>query len=204
MPIAPASWALDRATSAPRREAGKGPSITKGRLVLKWSLGRRAGGQARRREPACDPAEERARLTRLFTDLGAKGPEGWARSQVDEGIGQLHRFAFLHQAWKLVLRPDDTRWIQAVQASDDADEAAALRRLMAQGADPEDLITIVRAAQAELLFGLCYLLDDPGDLPTELAEVGWRLVEADPGGRADAARPIIGLHESVLEMDPAR
>ena len=30
--------------------------------------------------------EEIARLTQLFTKLGAKDPEGWARSQVDEAF----------------------------------------------------------------------------------------------------------------------
>jgi len=37
-------------------------------------------------------------LTALFQKLGARHPEGWARSQIKEGIPQLARFLFLRQA----------------------------------------------------------------------------------------------------------
>jgi hypothetical protein len=38
-------------------------------------------------------------LTALFKKVGARKPEGWARSQIEEGIPQLARFLFLRQAW---------------------------------------------------------------------------------------------------------
>jgi hypothetical protein len=36
-------------------------------------------------------------LTALFKKVGARKPEGWARSQIEEGIPQLARFLFLRQ-----------------------------------------------------------------------------------------------------------
>ena len=68
------------------------------------------------------------------------------------------------------------------------------------GVNTNDINDIVRGKQAELLFSLCYLLDDPGDLPDEVKEIAWCLVQIDESGRPIAR--IGGLHESVLETDP--
>lgn len=56
-----------------------------------------------------------------------------------------------------------------------------------------------RDMQAELLFQVCYLLSDPGDVEPEVADIAWALVELRKNGEA---RTIDGLHESVLETDP--
>ncbi len=56
------------------------------------------------------------------------------------------------------------------------------------------------AKQAELLFGLCYLLGDPGALEPEIAELGWTLQLLDEDENMLGA--IDGLHESVLQTDP--
>ena len=149
-------------------------------------------------------------LTRLFRDLGADDPELWAKSQVEEGINQLHRYMFLRQAWKLVVPDHDQSWIDSSIAYSDArpDEphagvGAALRTLIAAGADRQLLGEVVRGMQAELLFGLCYLLDDPSIEEPEAAHIGWRLVETDED-YMPTDRPIGGLHESVAETDPGR
>src|SRR5262245_24806012 len=55
-------------------------------------------------------------LTELFRKLGASDPEGWASSQIEDGIPQLARFLFLRQAWKNVVREDDPSWIDNVIA----------------------------------------------------------------------------------------
>lgn len=34
-------------------------------------------------------------LTEIFRQAGAKDPESWASSQIEEGINQLARFSFL-------------------------------------------------------------------------------------------------------------
>jgi hypothetical protein len=54
--------------------------------------------------------------------------------------------------------------------------------------------------QAELLFSLCYLIEDPGDVEPEVEDVAWALVQVDAEGTV--LDTIGGLHESVLETDP--
>src|SRR5260370_1883335 len=67
------------------------------------------------------------------------------------------------------------------------------------GADPQDIDDVVRVMQYQLLFALCYLLSDPGDLEPEVSHISWQLVQIEDGMVTDA----IGmLHESVLGMDP--
>lgn len=147
-------------------------------------------------------------LTALFRRLGAPDPEGWARSQVSEGINQLHRYLFLRQAWSNLIRAEDSTWIDASLASAErrpndpyAGVGHALKRLIAGGASREDLTEVVRGMQAELLFQFCYLLEDPAIEEEDLAHVGWALVETDSEFRP-TDRSITGLHESVLQTDP--
>jgi hypothetical protein len=147
-------------------------------------------------------------LTALFEKLGAKRPELWARSQVEEGINQLQRFLFLRQAWSLILREDNTDWVQGeiarAQRRPDGPYAGvghALRRCVEKGVSIQDLTDIVRGKQAELLHYFCYLLGDPSFPEKELSDLQWGLFEIDMDGNPIA--PGIGmLHESVLETDP--
>jgi hypothetical protein len=146
-------------------------------------------------------------LTQLFQRLGAPEPERWASSQIDEGINQLGRFLFLRQAWREILDEDDHSWIQVQidRSSQNPDAPCsgigpALQNLLAQGAKPQDITDVVRVMQYELLFRLCYLLGDPGDLEGEVQNVSWGLVQFDEAGKA--IDRIDGLHESVLGTDP--
>jgi hypothetical protein len=150
---------------------------------------------------------DQKKLTALFEKLGARDPEGWARSQLEEGIPQLARFLFLRQAWRTVVSEGDSGWIAGAIASAEArpgDPYAgvghALRSLRARGATNEELTDLVRGMQAELLFQICYLLEDPGELEPDVEDVTWSLVETDEEG--NVLDDIRGLHESVLEMDP--
>jgi hypothetical protein len=147
-------------------------------------------------------------LTALFRKLGAPAPEGWARSQHEEGIDQLARFVFLREAWKGVVSPDDPAWIdktienaRARPSDPGAGIGPALERLLSVGADREDIHEVVRVMQSELLFSLCYLLGNPGELEPELADLSWRLVRTNHEG--ETIGTIEGLHESVLETEPA-
>ncbi len=63
------------------------------------------------------------------------------------------------------------------------------------------LTTVVRVMQWQLLFSLCYLLEDPGDVEVEVNDITWSLFQTDEAGRPIA--PIGGLHESVLETEPS-
>ncbi len=147
-------------------------------------------------------------LTALFEKLGARGPESWARSQLSEGINQLQRFLFLRQAWGLILREDDTDWVQfeIARAQRYPDEpyagvGHALRRCVEKGALAQDLTDIVRGKQAELLHYFCYLLGDPSFTEKELSDVGWGLFEIETDGNPSLPG-ISMLHESVLSTDP--
>ena len=146
-------------------------------------------------------------LTELFTRLGASDPQGWAQSQLQEGIPQLHRYLWLRQAWKFIVAEDDTGWMNAhmrhaaVRPDDPYTGVGhALRRCLAQGVDLGLLNDIVRGMQVELLAGLSYMLEDPDFSEPELAELGWGLFATDAQGHPMQAIP--GLHESVLELDP--
>ncbi len=145
------------------------------------------------------------RLTELLRILGADKPEEWASSQVFEDIPQVARFLFLRQAWRLVVSPSDPSWIESqVKAPDEfptgqnTDVSRALRSLQAKGATPDEITTLVRGMQAELLFSLCYLLDDPGDI--EVSDINWGLFLLDSNSKP--VSPISGLYESVLGTDP--
>lgn len=146
-------------------------------------------------------------LAALFQKLGARNPEAWARSQVEEGIPQLARFVFLRQAWRQIVKEGDSSWIDSSirRAETHPDEpyagvGPALKKLCGRGATAEELTDLVRGMQAELLFSFCHLLDDPGDVEKDVADVAWGLVRVDEEGNVLGS--IGGLHESVLETDP--
>lgn len=146
-------------------------------------------------------------LAATFRKLGARDPEDWARSQVEEGIPQLARFLFLRQAWRQIVQEDDSSWIDASidRARSHPEEpyagvGHALGKLRARGATKEGLTDVVRGMQAQLLFSICYLLEDPGDVEPEAGDVGWVLAQVDQEGTV--LDTIGGLHESVLETDP--
>jgi hypothetical protein len=145
-------------------------------------------------------------LTRIFTQLGAPDPEGWAASEITEGINQLGRFLFLKGAWSHVVADDDTTWMdRSIEGTPVGRDrpfdgvAHALRRLIDAGADRNDLNQLVRGMQVELLSGVCSLLDDAAAVEGNQYQ-HWVLVGVDSAG--GPGRPILGLHESVLETDP--
>ena len=80
------------------------------------------------------------------------------------------------------------------------DIGSAITRLLAAGGDESDLTKVVRVMQWRLLFGLCQLLDNPGDIETEAGDIAWRLFQIDENDRPIAM--IGGLAESVLETEP--
>jgi len=144
-------------------------------------------------------------LTALFQKLGARNPAGWAHSQLNEDLPQLARFLFLREAWKLVVADNDFTWIPA-RANDDpagpgGEIGPALQRLFAAGAAERDVTAVVRVMQWRLLFGLCHLLDDPGQLEEDVRNIAWRLFQVDENDQPVAK--MNSLHESVLETDPS-
>jgi hypothetical protein len=153
-------------------------------------------------------------LVSVFRRLGAPDPESWAQSEIEEGIPQLLRYLVLRNMWSCVVADGDTRWIDTWVKGQDRDPnaplagvRAALRRLLASGADPRDITEVVRGMQYETLFGIAYRLDGPwpeldeGPNPIpELKDVSWALFEVDSEGHP--IRSIEALHESALDTDP--
>ena len=146
-------------------------------------------------------------LTALFRELGARNPEQWAASQVDEGIPQLLRFLFLKGAWEAVPAEGDAGWIDR-----EIDEATrhptqpyaglglALARCRRRGVADADLTEIARCLRAQMLFSIGYLIDGPG-YSHALEDVSWGLFQTDEDGKPFGEQ-MAGLHESVLEFDP--
>jgi hypothetical protein len=144
-------------------------------------------------------------LAELFRKLGAPEPESWAHSQITEGITQLPRYLFLREAWRHVVSPGDRSWMFAMRPEDPDEPGGelgpAVDRILAAGARPEDLTTVVRVMQWHLLARLCVLMEDPGGgLEEEVEDIWWNLFLLDDNDRPTV--PVDALIESVLETDP--
>ncbi len=151
---------------------------------------------------------DKSQLVSIFRELGARDPEDWADSEISEDIPQLARFLFLKGCWDVIAPDGDTSWIDNVlenvpESSDEpfAGQAHAIRRMLAKGCTRADIAELVRCVQAELLFDICYLMEDPDSVKGNREYVNWAFVELD---EEDApTRTIAGLYESVLETDPS-
>ncbi|MSU59914.1 MAG: hypothetical protein EXS35_17395 [Pedosphaera sp.] len=154
--------------------------------------------------------QEIQELAAHFRALGAYDPDGWARSQVEEGIPQYARFVFLRQAWQSIIADGDAAWIdlhigaaERQPRSPGASIGPALKRMLASGASREDIAEVVRVMQWSALEGMAYQLDDSGvvEYPSEkMPRVNWALFEVDEAGQP--LHSIDCLHESVLDTDP--
>ncbi len=155
--------------------------------------------------------DEVKKYTAYFRAFGASDPDSCADSQVREGIPQYDKYAFLHGAWQGVVEEDDVEWIDgSIACSKQRPEepgaglGPALERLLASGANREDINEVVRVMQYELLFHIAYMLADPEivDYPSEeLPHASWTLFATDEEGQP--LYPIDGLHEYVLSTDPS-
>jgi hypothetical protein len=153
----------------------------------------------------------RENLIKAFRAMGAADPEALAASQLENGVPELPRFAFLKRLWDQVADPTSTKWItQTIEqaekwaTSDQAEAGRALRRMMAAGVDPTDILKVVWYAQAEMIYNVAFQLDDPEFAVAQLPQHGgmeeddatWGLftVDADgePGVRIDSLHEVWG------------
>jgi len=144
-------------------------------------------------------------LTEIFRNLGARDPEEWAESEVNEGIPQLARYIFLKGAWDNVV-PDNELWIDDIMSQYDKNNTGpysgighSINKMIECGVPKKNITELVRCISAEMIFHIGYLLDDPG-IVNGNEYINWAFVQLDEN---DAPIKLIsGLHESVLETDP--
>jgi hypothetical protein len=127
------------------------------------------------------------------------------------------RQVFLTELWRLLVSEDDRvgrqpSWIESWSrgtprgAMPDDPTAAALHRVLAAGADPDDLTDVVRTMQYEIINNVCQLLDDPSLLgiqrePGDEAAgsgVGWQLFATN--GMDTSRRSPIAAHHGVARF----
>jgi hypothetical protein len=170
-------------------------------------------------------------LAEQFRGLGAGDPEGWAASEVEEDIPQLARFLFLRRlwrgAWQWKLPPeewfaevdpdelpvdeeddDEPTLVSAEDAGSDEDgdppflaAQQAVQRILAAGADPEDLKEVARAIFLHTAFDAVATVDDGHDPEAGEGMPGWLLTEVG-GDLVLTGRVIPGLHEDLLTTEP--
>ena len=138
------------------------------------------------------PAHDRGRAQQIAAalhGLGCDDPQGWAESEVSEGIPQLARYRFLRSVWPETIDV----WEDGISS------LPAARRAIDSGADRQDITRLARAVAYETAFAMLSLVsagEPTGDLPA------WALVEIDPEGRPTGRR-LDGLGEDLLGLDPS-
>ncbi|MFK0258249.1 hypothetical protein [Streptomyces sp. NPDC090445] len=133
-------------------------------------------------------------LRTQFEALGAADAPDWARSEIDEDRPQLARFVLLRSLWRGAI----DGWADPGAL----EQVAAARRLLAAGADRDDLVLLARAIAYEAVFVALDELDCGGDVNVSGVDAGWAVMESGEDGRP-TDRPLSGLHEDLLTMDPS-
>ncbi|TDC35137.1 hypothetical protein E1211_16330 [Micromonospora sp. 15K316] len=125
-----------------------------------------------------------------FNQLGCSDPEGWVRSEIEEGIPQLARYRFLRTLWLQII----DNW------HDGPANIPAARRALEAGASQGDLTQLARAVAYETVFAMLYHLDADEEATDQLPS--WALAEITPTGEA-TRRHLDALHEDLLTLDPS-
>ncbi len=142
------------------------------------------------------PLESRIEaLASVFTALGAREPERWARSHVETGLDQIGRYVFMRALWGRVVK--DGRFLDKMRRAP-GETRAVIEKLMMTGAQEADLVALVRALQVQLLVDVAQILDDPSDNDEG---VRWGLWRMDKRGLP--LWQLSDLRLDLLEVDPA-
>jgi hypothetical protein len=133
-------------------------------------------------------------LRAQYRTLGVTDPVGLIKSEVVEDLPQLARCVLLRNLWHGAI----DGWTEPGSLA----QLPAAQRLLASGADQEDLVRMVRAVAYEAVFATLDELDAGGDANGSGVEAGWVVMEAGDDGRP-TGRALSGLHEDLLTMDPS-
>jgi hypothetical protein len=129
-----------------------------------------------------------------FGVLGVADPVDLIKSEVLEDLPQLARFVLLRGLWRGA--------IDAWSEPGSLDQLPAAQRLLAAGADEEDLVRLVRAVAYEAVFVTLDELDAGREVNTTGVDAGWVVMESGADG-SPTGRTLAGLHEDLLTMDPS-
>jgi protoporphyrinogen oxidase len=147
----------------------------------------------------------KAQLVESFRKHGAKDPESWAESEVEEGINQLARFSLLKALTSELLKESDLEWVDEV-ANRSAEPGVplsqlgpAVKQMLDKGVSKEAIIDLVRVIQYNSLAHVASVLDDSSSFDTPVNN--WAVFECDEDDAPIEA--ISSLHESLLEFDPS-
>ncbi|MFD9561739.1 hypothetical protein [Streptomyces sp. NPDC059994] len=133
-------------------------------------------------------------LRAQFEALGAADAEEWAKSEIREDLPHLARFMLLRSLWR---GPIDG-WADAGAF----DQLPAAQRLLAAGADSQDLVRLARAVAYEAVFATLDELGAGSDVNVPGIDVGWVVMETGEDG-SPTGRALSGLHEDLMTMDPS-
>ncbi|MFF0277027.1 hypothetical protein [Streptomyces sp. NPDC004330] len=133
-------------------------------------------------------------LRTQFRALGAPDPSVWARSEIEENQPHLARSILLRSLWRGAIES----WADPGAL----EQVPAARRLLDAGADRADLALLARAVAYEAVFAVVDELDCGGDVNVSGVDVGWTVMETGEDG-SSTGRPLTGLHEDLLGMDPS-
>ncbi|WP_307706615.1 hypothetical protein [Streptomyces sp. V1I6] len=129
-----------------------------------------------------------------FEALGAAEAEEWAKSAVGEDLPQEARFLLLRSLWRDAV----DGWAEPGAL----DQLPSARRLLAAGANRDDLVRVARAAAYEAVFVTLNELDAGADVNADGTDTGWTVMETGEDG-SPTGRVLSGLDEDLLWLDPS-
>ncbi|WP_229815854.1 hypothetical protein [Streptomyces lucensis] len=133
-------------------------------------------------------------LRARFEALGAVDGGDWAKSEICEDLPHLARFMLLRSLW----RGPIGSW----SGPDAFDQLPAAQRLLAAGANEEDLVRLAQVIAFEAVCATLDELDSGSDVNVSGIDVGWLVMESAEDG-SPTGRALSGLHEDLLSMDPS-
>ena len=139
-------------------------------------------------------------LINRMRELGAPDPEGWAGSELTEDIAQEARWLLVRAIW--------ARAIDAIRPGNSVLRSnPSVKRLLADGADPDELAKALRYAAHYGVFSTLVEIDSATAMDAPPDAPGWRLMETrfneELGDHELTGRDVGGLHESINDADPS-
>lgn len=137
-------------------------------------------------------------LVTKFKILGVSDPDGWAKSQVNEGIDQLSRATVLRAMADIVVRSSGMLELlkDATWATDEVRNAA--KRIDDAGVASADLALVVKTAVYHSLSDLVVLFDNCAEFDVNPGHIQAGLFKLNDDFEPSSA--IDGLHESWSQV----